>query len=297
MASPTSPVNDLRHRRQTRPGIDRATVLGVITEGTLSGSEGQVYYRRKDPAEEVVPSRIAVIVHGYAEHGGRYRHVAEHLAENGTVTYLPDHLGHGRSDGERALVVDFEHIVDDLETLVALAEKDYPGLPVVMIGHSMGGLLTARFVQRNPDRLAGAAFLGAVLGDWKWAREVLALPELPPSDSDPSGMSRDEAVCSDYADDPLIYHGSYKRPLLEAEVVCLDRFNEEIDAITVPVLFMHGSADPFVPPEDTRDAVERMASDDKTFHLYDEARHELVNETNRAEVLADLRGFVDRVGR
>lgn len=269
----------------------------MITEGTLSGSEGQVYYRRKETVEEVPAVRVAVIVHGYAEHGGRYRHVAEQLAETGTVTYLPDHLGHGRSDGERALVVDFEHIVDDLEALVAVAEQDYPGLPLVMIGHSMGGLLTARFVQRNPDRLAGAAFLGAVLGDWKWAREVLALPELPPSDSDPSGMSRDEAVCAEYADDPLVYHGGYKRPLLEAEVICLDRFNEEIAAITIPVLFMHGSADPFVPPEDTRDAVERMASADKTFHLYDEARHELVNETNRAEVLSDLRTFVDRVGR
>ena len=282
----------------TTPFVNRgATVLVVITEGTLSGSEGQIFYRRKAPVEETEATRIAVVVHGYAEHGGRYRHVAENLAETGTVTYLPDHLGHGRSDGERALVADFEHVVDDLEALVEVAAADYPGLPIVMIGHSMGGLLTARFVQRNPERLAGAAFLGAVLGDWKWAREVLALPELPAADSDPNGMSRDPEVCADYAEDPLVYHGSYKRALLEAEVVCLDRFNEEIDTITIPVLFMHGSADPFVPPDDTRDAVERMASEDKTFHLYDEARHELVNETNRTEVLTDLRAFVDRVGR
>jgi alpha-beta hydrolase superfamily lysophospholipase len=269
----------------------------VLSDGTFSGSEGLISYRRKEPAADVVPTRLIVIVHGYAEHGGRYRHVAENLADIASVTYLPDHLGHGRSDGERALVTDFEHIVDDLEAIAAIAESEYPGLPMVMIGHSMGGLLAARFVQRNPDRLAGAAFLGAVLGDWQWAREVLALPELPPSDSDPNGMSRDPEVCKDYADDPLVYHGTYKRPLLEAEVICLDRFNDEINTITVPVLFMHGDADPFVPPADTRDAVERMASTDKTFHLYEEARHELVNETNKAEVVKDLRAFIERVAR
>lgn len=267
----------------------------MITDGTFAGSEGQIYYRTKSPAEEMAPTRIAVVVHGYAEHGGRYRHVADALAESGTVTLLPDHLGHGRSDGERALIVDFEHVVDDLEELVSIAEKNHPGLPIVMIGHSMGGLLTARFVQRNPKRLAGAAFLGAVLGDWKWAREVLALPELPSVDSDPNGMSRDPDVCKEYAEDPLVYHGTYKRPLLEAEVVCLDRFNDEIDQITIPVLFMHGADDPFVPPADSQDAVERMASTDKTFFVYEEARHELVNETNRAEVIRDLRDFVERV--
>ena len=269
----------------------------MITEGTFAGSEGQIAYRRKEPSEDVTPRRLVIIVHGYAEHGARYRHVAKDLAEHGAVTYLPDHLGHGRSDGERALIVDFEHVVDDLEALASIAEAEYPGLPMVMVGHSMGGLLTARFVQRNPARLAGAAFLGAVLGDWQWAREVLALPELPPSDSDPNGMSRDPEVCKEYAEDPLVYHGTYKRPLLESEVACLDRFNEEIDKITVPVLFMHGDADPFVPPADTRDAVERMASADKTFHLYEEARHELVNETNKADVIRDLRAFVERVAR
>ncbi len=262
------------------------------TEHTLDGSEGTIFYRRWAPAD---PERVLVIVHGYAEHGNRYAHVATAAAERGTVTYAPDHLGHGRSDGERALLVDFEHVVDDLEAVVARAEADHPGLPIVMAGHSMGGLLTARFVERNPDRLAGAAFLGAVLGDWKWAREVLSLPELPVVDSDPWGMSRDEAVCRDYAEDPLVYHGTYKRPLLVAEVACLDRFNDEIGRITIPVCFLHGDSDPFVPYGDSQDAVERMASTDKTFHLYPGAKHELVNETNRDEVLTDLFAFVERV--
>ncbi len=268
-----------------------------MTKGTFVGSEGQIYYRKKRPPEEVSPLRIAVIVHGYAEHGGRYRHVAEDFAASTIVTYLPDHLGHGRSDGERAAITDFEHLVDDLETLVTRAQGDYPDLPIVMIGHSLGGLLTARFAQRNPGRLAGIALLGAVLGDWEWARTVLALPELPPSDSDPAGMSRDPDACKSYAEDPFVYHGTYKRALLEAEIVCLDACNEQLREIDVPVLCLHGEADPFVPPGPTVSAVERMSSLDKTIIIYPEARHELVNEINKSEVIAELRSFVERVTR
>ncbi len=264
----------------------------IAEEGRFDGSEGRVFYRSWHDAE---PAHVVLVVHGYAEHSNRYAHVAEMLVGEGAAVFVPDHLGHGHSDGERALIVDFEHIVDDLESLTTLAEERFPGRPTTMIGHSMGGLLTARFIQRNPSRLAGAAFLGAVLGDWKWAREVLALPELPQSDSDPSGMSRDAAACEAYANDPLVYHGNYKRPLLESEVICLDRFNDEIDAITIPVAFFHGTADPFVPYADSLDAVERMPSSDTEVHLYEGARHELVNETNRDEVLADIGAFVGRV--
>lgn len=85
------------------------------------------------------------------------------------------------------------------------------------------------------------------------------------------------------------------RPLLESEVVALDRFNAEIDRITMPVLFRHGSADPYVPYRDSLYAVERTASEDKTLRVYPGARHELVNETNREEVIGDLIGWIDRI--
>ena len=98
-----------------------------------------------------------------------------------------------------------------------------------------------------------------------------------------------------YADDPLVYHGGYKRPLLEAEVNALDRFNAELDRITMPVLFLHGAADPFVPYRISLEAVQRMPTNDLTIRIYPEARHELVNELNRDEVIAALATFVERV--
>lgn len=267
-------------------------------ETTFAGSEGAVFYRHWIP--DGGAHRLVLIVHGYAEHGGRYAHVAEALAGDGAAVYAPDHLGHGHSDGERALLVDFEHVVSDLERLAAIAASDHPGLPVVLLGHSMGGLLIARYLQRSVDRpdsvrTAGAVFLGAVLGDWEWARQVVTTDTIPDIPSDPNGMSRDPDTNRQYAEDPLIYHGTYKKPLLVSELATLDRFNAEIDRITVPVLFLHGTADPFVPYQASLDAVQRMPSGDKTVKLYDGARHELVNETNRAEVLGDLASFASRV--
>lgn len=260
---------------------------------TFPGSEGRVHYERWTGKGS--PVRIVVIVHGYAEYAARYQHLADALVAGGSIVYGQDHIGHGLSDGEQALIVDFDHVVDDLRSLVDIAVGEHPGLPVVMIGHSMGGLLAARFAQRYPDQLAGLAFLGAVLGDWTWARSVLAQPELPQGATDFSGMSRDPAAVATYADDPLIYRGPYKRPLLEAEVVALEGFQADVNLLTMPVLFCHGTEDPFVDCHTSLTAVESMPSRDKTIRLYEGARHELVNEINREDVITDIVDFVNRV--
>ncbi len=261
-----------------------------LSEYTVAGHAGDIHVRRWEPAG--TPRAVVMILHGYAEYGGRYAHVAEHFAGLGLATVASDHVGHGHSAGERALITDFGLVVDDLGVVADSIEEYFGAVPLIMLGHSMGGLLTARFVQRWPGRLAGAGFLGAVLGDWKWAREVLSFPELPEEDSDPMGMSRDEDVCRAYDSDPLVYRGKYKRPLLESEVIALDEFRAEIDKISIPVAFFHGDSDPFVPFGDSLQAVLDMPSLDKRIKLYPGAKHELVNETNRDEVIADLAHWV-----
>jgi alpha-beta hydrolase superfamily lysophospholipase len=263
-----------------------------MDEASFQGTEGKIAYRVWPPDGD--PRRIVVIVHGYAEHGGRYAHAAEDLAESGAVVCAPDHIGHGKSEGDRALIVDFERVVDDLHTLVGIVSGEHPTLPIVMVGHSMGGLLTGLYAERYPGQLAGVAFLGAVLGDWPWARDVLE-EGIPEESSDPAGMSRDPETVREYASDPLVYHGGYQRPLLEAEVAALDRFNAELEQITMPVMFLHGEADPFVPFRTSMAAVKRMPTSDLTVRIYPDARHELVNELNRDEVILALGTFIKRV--
>ena len=255
----------------------------------LAGHGGNIHVRVWAPED---PTAVVFIVHGYAEYGGRYAHVGEAFNHLGYAVVASDHVGHGLSEGERALITDFGLVVDDLGVVADYAAERFPELPQVMLGHSMGGLLTGRFVQRWPDRLAGAGFLGAVLGDWVWAREVLALPELPEADSDPSGMSRDPKVCADYASDPLVYHGLYKRPLLASEVVALDEFQAERERIAIPLAMFHGDADPFVPHGPAMVAVTTTSSLDIRIKVYPGARHELVNEINQYEVLDDIAHWI-----
>ena len=263
------------------------------TEATFEGSEGRIFYHRWAPRGSA--TRIVLIVHGYAEHGGRYAHVAEALNARNAVVYADDHIGHGRSDGERALITDFEHVVDDLHALAAIARTEHPDLPLVLLGHSMGGLLSARFAQRWPEEVAGVGFCGAVIGDWTWARDVLAAPELPRIDFEPLAISRDTAVGAAYAEDELVYHGQYRCGLLEAEVVALDRFAQEIDRLTMPVALFHGSSDPFVPYERSLQAVRDMPTEDVTVHIYEDGRHEVLNDSNRAQVIDDVADWIERV--
>jgi len=262
-------------------------------ETTFAGTEGRVSYRRWEPSGE--PERIVQIVHGYAEHGGRYAHVAGALARDGAVVYADDHIGHGRSDGERAVITNFDNVVEDLHTLTGIAHSDHPDLPVVLVGHSMGGLLSGRYAQRWPDEVAGVAFCGSVIGDWQWARDVIDDPELPYVPFDPDAISRDPATGASYASDPLVYHGQYKRSLLVAEVAALDAFAEDLDRLTMPVAVLHGTADPFVPYERSVQAVRDMPTNDVTVHLYEGGRHEILNETNREEVIGDLATWIDRI--
>ena len=262
-------------------------------DATFAGSEGAVFYRAWEPATP--PHRVLIIVHGYAEHSARYTHVAEVLVAAGSAVYAEDHLGHGHSDGVRALITDFEHVVDDLATLAGIAAAEHPGLPVIFAGHSMGGLLAARYAQRHPEKVAGLILMGAVIGDWRWAREVLEKPVMPDPPTDWSGMSRDPETVRQYGTDPLVYRDRYQRPLLEAEVVALDHCNADIGRISMPVLFLHGHADPFVWYRTSLEAACRFPTPDLVARVFPGARHELVNETNRAEVLGEIVRFVSRL--
>jgi len=261
-------------------------------EVTFDGSEGLVFYRMWEPNEP--PRRIVLVVHGYAEHSGRYAHVAAALNADRCVVYAEDHIGHGHSAGERALLADFENVVADLHHLARVAAAEHPELPILLIGHSMGGLLASRYAQSHPD-IAGLVLLGAVIGDWAWARHVLSQPEMPGPPSDWSGMSRDPGAVEQYSTDPLVYRGPYKRPLLEAEARALDRFNTEIDRITMPVLLLHGAADPFVDYRTSLQTMSRLPTDDVTVRIFPGARHELVHEINRDEVIGEILRFVARV--
>ncbi|WP_030935948.1 alpha/beta hydrolase [Streptomyces sp. NRRL S-646] len=261
-------------------------------EHVVTGSHGSIAVREWLRER---PRYLALVVHGYGEHAGRYEEVAGVLVEHGAAVFAPDHVGHGRSAGERVLVEDFEDVVGDVHLVAELARSVHPGVPVVLIGHSMGGLISARYAQRHGDGLAALVLSGPVIGAWELPGQLLALDEIPDTPISPASLSRDAAVGAAYMADPLVWHGPMKRPTVEAFARTLETVVKSGDVGRLPLLWLHGEDDRLVPPAGSRVGVEQLSGGDLTERIYPGARHEVFNETNKAEVFADLSRFLDGV--
>ena len=240
------------------------------------------------------PRYLALVVHGYGEHAGRYDELAGVLAGHGAAVYGPDHVGHGRSAGERVVIEDFEDVVTDVHRVAGLARTAHSGLPLVMVGHSMGGLIAARYAQRYGSELSALVLSGPVIGGWELPGRLLALDEIPDTPISPAALSRDPAVGAAYAADPLVWHGPMKRPTLKAFTRTLEAVDEAGDVGPLPLLWLHGDEDRLVPLPGSRVGVERLSGGRLTERIFTGARHEVFNETNRAEVFAELIRFLDR---
>ncbi|MGZ4554494.1 MAG: alpha/beta hydrolase [Mycobacteriaceae bacterium] len=259
--------------------------------GEFQGSTGRIATRIWPNPDA---THVVLLAHGYGEHIGRYEHVAEVLVAHGAAVYGLDHQGHGRSEGERALITDVESVVSDLRQLAEQAAEESPGLPVVLIGHSVGGLIAARYAQRYGATLSALVLSGPVLGSWAAVEYLLGLPEIPDVPLDISTLSRDPAVGAAYAADELVWHGPFRRPTLQALATTVARVNAGPELGGLPTLWVHGAEDQLVPIEGTRGGIEHLRGSRFEQRIYPGARHEIFNETNSAEVLADVTDFIDR---
>lgn len=261
---------------------------------TIPGSHGALALHRWT-AEQ--PRFVALLAHGYGEHAGRYAYPAARLVAAGAAVYAPDHVGHGRSDGERAHVELIEGMVTDLGTVAKQAGTDHPGLPVALIGHSMGGIIAVRYVQRAVGPVDALVLSGPVIGGNPAIFALLDMDPIPDVPLDPAALSRDPAVGAAYAADPLVYHGPFLRDSLQA-------FKDEAATIAagpglgdLPTLWIHGENDPLAPLPDTRAAFDRIGGSALQQKVYPGAMHEIFNETNAVEVLDDVTAFLSSVLR
>ncbi|MFF7548956.1 alpha/beta hydrolase [Streptomyces canus] len=241
------------------------------------------------------PRYVALLVHGYGEHVGRYEELAGVLVRHGAAVFGPDHSGHGKSGGERVLIEDFEDLVTDVHAVADLARDTHSGVPLVMVGHSMGGLIAARFAQRYGTELAALVLSGPVIGAWELPGALLALDEIPDTPISPASLSRDPAVGAAYQADPLVWHGPMKRPTVEAFARTLETVSRCGGVSPLPLLWLHGSDDRLVPLAGSRVGVEELTGGKCTERIYAGARHEVFNETNKAAVFADVTDFIDTV--
>lgn len=240
------------------------------------------------------PRYVVLIAHGYGEHAGRYEHVAQAFVAHGGTVYAPDHVGHGLSGGDRALVTDIEDVVTDLHGVAEIAAAANPGLPTVLLGHSMGGIIASRYAQRYGAELKALILSGPAIGGNPGFEQLLAMDPIPEIPIDPAILSNDPAVGEAYAADELVYHGPFLRPTLEAMFGAVDTIAQGGSLGDLPTLWIHGTNDQLAPIDVSEAALDRIAGSDVEKHRYEGAQHEVLNEVNKDEILATVTTFVDR---
>jgi len=273
----------------------------VREEGWFEGAGGvRLFERAWLPS--AVPKGAVVIVHGYAEHSGRYDHVGGALADAGYAVHAYDQRGHGRSEGDRALVRSMDEYLDDLDLFVArVATRHSTSTPTFILGHSMGGAIVAlHAIERRPTArgllLSGAAVSNSErLGLRGWLITTLGrlFPKLPLVKLDAATVSRDPEVVQLYDADPLNYRGRMKAGLLRALTLGGQRIARGAATLRCPLLIMHGADDALVPADASTRLFDAVASDDKTLKLYEGLYHEIFNEPERDAVFADVVTWLD----
>ena len=248
------------------------------------------YYGTELVGEDHVPAGAwasVLIVHGMAEHRGRYATAVQRFTANQLGCFVFDQRGHGQSPGERAHIDEFQGFVDDLLTIRRGIEQAYPGLPLFIWAHSLGSIVTIRCVEQRGAKLGGVITSGCPIAAFPNVPSpvrgtVVALatpfgslhvnPQLPAE-----ALSHSKAVQANYRDDPLNSQKVTVRLLIELEAACRAAL-ANAGSVAVPWLALHGSADTIAPPDGSRQLVDALGSADKTLKLFPGMCHEVHNE-------------------
>jgi alpha-beta hydrolase superfamily lysophospholipase len=265
----------------------------------------RLYWQSWSPAE---PRAVLLLVHGLAEHSGRYAHVASHFARLGYASVAIDLRGHGRSSGPRVHVDSFDAWCDDVSAGLALARRVHQGLPVVPVGHSQGGLIVILQALRRPDARPCTVVSSPLFGiappsrpgpPLRLATRVLlrVAPRLRVTNRvNPEWLSHDPAVGHAYQDDPLVSHrvsAGWFRALQRA----IRETYERAGNWSSPLLVVSSRGDHIVDAQ----AVARWVASAPATHVeavyWDDLHHELFNETRKDEVFDVVARWLEaRVG-
>jgi alpha-beta hydrolase superfamily lysophospholipase len=226
------------------------------------------------------------------------------LAAGGYSVYAIDHRGHGRSAGSRALVDRLTNAAADLDRLIDLARGAHPDVPLILLGHSLGGTIALLYCAGHQSKLDGLILSGPLVvldpppapAARLAARALSALaPRLPAIAVDPALVSRDAREVEAYRTDPLVHHGRLPLRTVAEIATVLQLLPDQAAELEIPLLVAHGSEDRLAPLAGGRLVYEQAASSDKTMKVYDGFFHEILNELpeDRERVLADILGWLD----
>ncbi len=267
----------------------------VASTGKFDIAGVEICYRQWLP--EADTRAVVQLVHGLAEHSGRYGELAAQMNSAGYAVCALDLPGHGKSAGEPGYIASFDHYVDAVLALRARLGQQYPQLPVFLLGHSMGGLVSALAVVQQQSLFAGLILSAAAIEmpSPPPALQVFAvrllsklLPHVGVMQLSPAQVSRDAAVVQDYIDDPLNHTGKLSARLVAELFANMQRLKEQAPGLTLPLLVLHGSADAMTAVAGSRQLQQLAQSADKTLTVYDGLYHEIFNEPEGSEIVAEV---------
>ncbi|XP_064606375.1 monoglyceride lipase-like isoform X1 [Liolophura sinensis] len=252
------------------------------------------------------PKALVFIAHGVAEHCLWYTKVAEILVNIGCLVFSHDHVGHGQSEGDRVHIETFSTYISDVFQHCDKKRDEYPGLPLFMIGHSMGGAIAVMCGLERAKYFEGIVLIAAAIVAspealspfrqymGKWVARIC--PQFPVMCLDNSGVSRDAAAVERYKNDPLVWHGGLKAKWGLCMLDAMNRIQENFEQIEWPVLILHGDTDKIVDVSGATLMNEKIRSKDKTLKVYTGFYHQLHSEPGEdgERVRQDIKEWIEQ---
>jgi len=271
-----------------------------MNEERFEGTKGvNIFFRSWRPSGK--PRAVVAICHGLNAHSGEYLWVGDQLQAAGFAVYALDLRGRGKSDGDRFYVDDVADYVSDVAMLIELAKKREPGVPVYLLGHSAGGVVSCAYTLDNQDKIAGLIcedFAFQVPAPDIALAVVKGISHLAPHayglKLHNENFSRDPKVVKSKNEDPLIAHEVQPAATVAALVRADERLKREFPLIKLPVFILHGTADKVTKPSGSQLFYDNAGSADKTLKLYEGYYHDLLNDVGKEEVMSDILAWIDK---
>ncbi len=266
----------------------------------LTGEGIKLFVRRCLPVSSGERA-LVVFIHGFVEHSGRYVKFFDSLCARGVGVVAFDLRGHGRSEGPRAWIPSLADCLEDLSRVWAWAGQITRGVPLFLMGHSLGGLLAAQWVVDNPGAVHGLVLLapaikiGAVPAWIAWVAPVLAhvVPWAKVMRVGVRRLSRDPTVRQNFQTDPLVYHGWIPARSGSEIFRAAASFRRRASQVAVPLLILHGTGDRICSHEGSQELFDLARSRDKTLRLYPDLYHDLLHEPEAERVQEDIISWLE----
>lgn len=249
------------------------------------------------------PKAIILIVHGFAEHMRRYDYVVEKFVSQNYGVYRFDLRAHGKSKPTLGHIDNFNDFVADTDEMVDLIHKNYGDTPIYMLGHSMGGLITALYGIEYPEKLNGQIFSGAALNTLPSAKGAMGtimgigasiFPKMKIKNPINEDLCTVKQVYEDYINDPLILKKASFKFYNEFLTTGVEKLQKNIKNYNLPCFLTHGGSDNISPNQNSLDFYNNISSEDKEYKIYEGLYHEIMNETKKDLVLEDMIQWLDK---